>query len=153
MLINLWGKAEQFSWAKFCKCSNSKFVICGNVFTGMSFRLQKSFVCICIILSLIVCHVCAIIASIARQDEKPMLTKTFLRYLCTTQFDRISFQWQGTSLIDMVTMQSAFDEITKKILLVFLSLLNVRIWLRLVLMLKRLFRFLKFRIFSLSLLT
>ena len=33
----------------------------------------------------------------------------------------------------MVTMQSAFDEITKKILLVFLSLLNVRIWLRLVL--------------------
>ena len=62
-----------------------------------------------------------------------MLTKTFLRYLCTTQFDRISFQWQGTSLIDMVTMQSAFDEITKKILLVFLSLLNVRIWLKLVL--------------------
>ena len=33
----------------------------------------------------------------------------------------------------MVTMQSAFDEITKKILLVFLSLLNVRIWLKLVL--------------------
>ena len=59
-----------------------------------------------------------------------MLTKTFVRYLCTTQFDRISFQWQGTSLIDMVTMQSAFDEITKKILL---SILNIRIWLRLVL--------------------
>ena len=31
----------------------------------------------------------------------------------------------------MVTMQSAFDEITKKILLAFLSLLNVRIWLKL----------------------
>lgn len=30
----------------------------------------------------------------------------------------------------MVTMQSAFDEITKKILL---SILNIRIWLRLVL--------------------
>ena len=62
-----------------------------------------------------------------------MLTKTFVRYLCTTQFDRISFQWQGTSLIDMVTMQSAFDEITKKILLVFLSILYVRNWLRLAL--------------------
>ena len=33
----------------------------------------------------------------------------------------------------MVTMQSAFDEITKKILIILLSVLNIRIWLRLVL--------------------
>ena len=33
----------------------------------------------------------------------------------------------------MVTMQSAFDEITKKILIILLSILNIRIWLRLVL--------------------
>ena len=70
-----------------------------------------------------------------------MLTKTFVRYLCTTQFDRISFQWQGTSLIDMVTMQSAFDEITKKILLVFLSILNIRIWLRLALNIEKVVSF------------
>ena len=33
----------------------------------------------------------------------------------------------------MVTMQSTFDEITQKILIILLSMLNVRIWLRLVL--------------------
>ena len=33
----------------------------------------------------------------------------------------------------MVTMQSTFDEITQKILIILLSILNVRIWLRLVL--------------------
>ena len=33
----------------------------------------------------------------------------------------------------MVTMQSAFDEITKKILIILLSILNIHFWLRLVL--------------------
>ena len=33
----------------------------------------------------------------------------------------------------MVTMQSTFDEITQKILIILLSISNVRIWLRLVL--------------------
>ena len=38
----------------------------------------------------------------------------------------------------MVTMQSAFDEITKKILL---SILNIRIWLRLVLNIEKVVSF------------
>ena len=33
----------------------------------------------------------------------------------------------------MITMQSSFDVITKKILIILLSILNIRIWLRLVL--------------------